>query len=85
MTNLNIPGLGTFDDVAAYVNGVGEAARAASRELARADTATKNAALSAIASAIRRDATKVIVANAEDIAQAKAAGHDPAFIDRLTL
>ena len=28
MTNLNVPGLGTFADVGAYMHGVGEAARA---------------------------------------------------------
>jgi hypothetical protein len=39
------PGLGTFADVAAYMRGVGEAARAASRVLARADTAAKDRAL----------------------------------------
>ena len=38
MTNLAVPGLGTFADVGAYMQGVGEAARAAARELARADT-----------------------------------------------
>jgi hypothetical protein len=31
MTNLNVPGLGTFADVGAYMQGVGEAARAAAR------------------------------------------------------
>ena len=41
MTNLAVPGLGTFDDVAGYMRGVGEAARAAARVLARADTAAR--------------------------------------------
>ena len=45
MTNLNVPGLGTFDDIAAYIESVGNAARNAARALARADTASKNAAL----------------------------------------
>ena len=35
--------------VAAYMDRVGAAARAAARELARADTATRNAALAAMA------------------------------------
>src|SRR5262249_34963891 len=73
------------DDVAAYVAGVGEAARKASRELARASTAAKNAALTATAAAIRRDEARLIAANKHDIAAARAAGHDDAFIDRLTL
>jgi glutamate-5-semialdehyde dehydrogenase len=85
MTNLAIPGLGTFADVAAYMQAVGEAARAASRALARADSATKDRALAAIATAIRRDAAKLLAANAEDVAAAKASGADAAFVDRLTL
>jgi glutamate-5-semialdehyde dehydrogenase len=85
MSNLAIPGLGTFPDVAAYMQGVGEAARAASQAVARADTRAKDAALSAIAAAIRRDAAKLLAANAEDVAAAKASGADAAFVDRLTL
>ncbi len=85
MTNLNIPGLGTFADVAAYMAGVGAAARAAARELARASTSAKNAALAAMASAIRRDEGTLLVANAEDVAAARAGGHDAAFVDRLVL
>jgi glutamate-5-semialdehyde dehydrogenase len=85
MTNLNIPGLGTFADVAAYMQGVGKTARAASRHLARADTAAKDAALAAMAAALRRDKSKLAAANAADVAAARAAGHDAAFVDRLTL
>ncbi len=85
MTNLAIPGLGTFADVAAYMLGVGEAARAAARVLARADSAAKDRALTAIAAAIRRDARKLLAANAEDVAAAKSSGADAAFVDRLTL
>ncbi len=65
--------------------GVGAAARTAARELARADTAAKNAALHAMAAAIRRDEAKLAAANADDVAAAKAAGQDAAFVDRLTL
>ncbi|HQU48060.1 MAG TPA: glutamate-5-semialdehyde dehydrogenase [Casimicrobiaceae bacterium] len=85
MTNLAVPGLGTFADVPAYMRSVGEAARAAARVLARADTAAKNRALVAMAGAIRRDAAKLLAANAEDVAAARAAGHDAAFVDRLSL
>ena len=85
MTNLAIPGVGSFADVAAYMQGVGEAARAASRTLARADTSAKDRALAAIAAAIRRDAAQLLAANAEDVAAAKASGADAAFVDRLTL
>jgi glutamate-5-semialdehyde dehydrogenase len=64
---------------------MGRAARAAARELARADTATKNRALQAMAQAIRNQKDALLSANKEDLASAKAAGRDAAFIDRLTL
>jgi glutamate-5-semialdehyde dehydrogenase len=85
MTNLNVPGLGTFDDVAAYMRGVGEAARNAARSIARADTAAKNTALEVMASAIRRDEARLLAANAEDVAAARTAGSAAAFVDRLML
>ena len=46
--------------------------------LARADTATKNAALAAMAAAIRRDQGALLAANAEDVRTAREAGHDAA-------
>jgi len=81
MTNLNVPGL----DLPAYMREVGERARAASRLLARAPTAAKNAALEAIALAIIRDQKGLLSANAQDVAAARGAGSDEAFVDRLTL
>ncbi len=85
MTNLDVPGLADAADVASYMRAVGVAARAAARELARADAGAKDRALGAIAAAIRRDAAQLLAANARDVAAAKAAGEDPAFVDRLTL
>jgi glutamate-5-semialdehyde dehydrogenase len=85
MTNLNVPGLADVSDIAAYMRGVGEAARAAGREVARADTNTKNIALLGMAAALRRDEARLLAANTQDVAAAKTAGHDAAFIDRLTL
>jgi glutamate-5-semialdehyde dehydrogenase len=85
MTNLNVPGLADATDVAAYMRAVGEAARAAARDLARADTSAKNRALHAIAPAIRREEARLLAANREDVAAAQAAGLDAAFVDRLTL
>ena len=85
MTNLNIPGLAGVADVAAYMHAVGEAARRAAREIARADTATKDRALRAMAAAIRVGEPALLAANAEDVARARAAGQDAAFVDRLTL
>jgi glutamate-5-semialdehyde dehydrogenase len=81
MTNLNVPGL----DLPAYMREVGERARAASRLLARAPTAAKNAALEAIALAIIRDQKSLLAANAQDVAAAHGAGSDAAFVDRLAL
>src|SRR5260370_6221031 len=72
-------------DIKSYMLEVGRRARAASREVARADTDTKNRALLAAAKAARRDAKKLLAANAEDLKSAQAAGKDAAFIDRLTL
>jgi glutamate-5-semialdehyde dehydrogenase len=81
MTNLNVPGL----DLPAYMREVGERARAASRILARAPAAAKNAALEAIALAIIRDEKSLLAANAQDVAAARGAGSDAPFVDRLTL
>src|SRR5438552_3238652 len=72
-------------DIKSYMLEVGRRARAASREVARADTASKNRALFAAAKAVRRDVRKLLAANAEDVKTARAAGKDAAFIDRLTL
>jgi glutamate-5-semialdehyde dehydrogenase len=64
---------------------MGRRAREASRAMARADTATKNRSLAAIAAAIRRERGPILAANAQDVAGARAAGKDAAFVDRLTL
>jgi glutamate-5-semialdehyde dehydrogenase len=81
MTNLSVPGL----DLSVYMQDVGERARVAARVLARASTQAKNAALEATAAAIERDSAKFSAANDKDVAGARAAGEDAAFIDRLTL
>jgi len=70
-------------DIPAYMHGLGQAARTASRALARADTNAKNRALAVMAAAIRRDATALLAANTADVDAAKAAGLDSAMIDRL--
>ncbi|MDO5104139.1 MAG: glutamate-5-semialdehyde dehydrogenase [Lautropia sp.] len=75
----------TTEDTAAYMQGLGRAARAASRLLARASTAQKNQALLALARRIDEARPMLIEANAHDLAQAREAGHDAAFVDRLAL
>ena len=72
-------------DIAAYMQQLGQAARAASRETARADASTKNLALTTIAAAILRDRDALLAANQADLAAARAAGMEAAMLDRLTL
>ena len=72
-------------DVQTYMHGVGRQARAASRAIARADTATRNRALEGMARAIEHDAQRLIDANARDLEAARRQKLDAAMIDRLTL
>ena len=72
-------------DIKAYMQDMGRAARLASRAVARADSKAKNLALTVMAQAIQRDAAKLLAANAEDMAAARAAGLDEALLDRLEL
>ncbi len=64
---------------------IGRAARVASRVVAKAVPRTKNAALLAIAAAIRRDAPALKAANADDLEAARASGLDEVLLDRLAL
>jgi len=68
-----------------YMHTIGQAARHASRAMAKADTASKNRALGLIAAAIRRDAALLSAANQRDLDAARAAGLAPAMLDRLNL
>src|ERR1700682_3569088 len=77
--------LTTSADVRALMLAMGEAARAASRELARATTAAKNRALEEAADALVAREKTILAANAEDVKGARAEGRDDAFIDRLKL
>ena len=60
-------------------------ARAAAAELAKRTTAEKDAALLKIADRLEADKASIMEANAEDVANAKAAGIGAAMVDRLTL
>jgi glutamate-5-semialdehyde dehydrogenase len=85
MNDRAAPALDAAAGVAAYMQTIGAAARAAAAAMARADTAAKNAALLGIARALRRDQASLLAANAQDVDAARAAGSDAAFVDRLTL
>jgi glutamate-5-semialdehyde dehydrogenase len=72
-------------EVKTYIRGLGQAARAAARVLARAEPAAKNRALAAMAAEIRARQGELLAANRGDVEQAKKDGRDAAFVDRLTL
>jgi glutamate-5-semialdehyde dehydrogenase len=72
-------------DLAGLMRQIGRAAKAAARVLALAPTDQKDAALTAMAAAIRDHRDYILAANREDVAEAKAAGTTSAFLDRLAL
>ena len=73
------------EDIKKYMHQVGRQARAASRQMALADTSAKNRALEAIAQTILENSARLQADNARDTAAAAANGLDAAAIDRLTL
>jgi glutamate-5-semialdehyde dehydrogenase len=72
-------------DIAEVMRAIGTLARAAARALALAPSTQKDAALTAMAKALRAQATNILAANTEDLAEAKAGGANAAFLDRLKL
>ncbi len=72
-------------NVKQYMAELGQQARLASREIAKADTNTKNRALLAMADAIDASRAALVAANAEDLEQGRAKGLDDAMLDRLEL
>jgi glutamate-5-semialdehyde dehydrogenase len=72
-------------DLTELMNTLASRARDAARVLALASPEQKNKALDAIERAIRKQAAAILAANAEDVADVRASGATPAFIDRLTL
>jgi glutamate-5-semialdehyde dehydrogenase len=71
--------------VAQSVTDICRAAKAASRELARIDSATKDRALLAIAEALQERVHEILEANARDLEAGREAGLSPALMDRLAL
>jgi glutamate-5-semialdehyde dehydrogenase len=72
-------------DISGVMREIGLRARTASRVLALAPAEQKNRALAGMAAAVRARASAILAANAEDVAEAKAAGISGAFLDRLSL
>ena len=64
---------------------LGRQARAAARTLALASPAQKDRALELMADAVRAEKSRILSANTEDIAEARASGVTGAFLDRLSL
>ncbi|MGE8500261.1 MAG: glutamate-5-semialdehyde dehydrogenase [Pseudomonas sp.] len=73
------------ESVLDYMNRLGQAARDASRVVARASTAQKNRALEAAAAALDAARAELTAANEQDLAAGRANGLEPALLDRLAL
>jgi glutamate-5-semialdehyde dehydrogenase len=72
-------------DVSEAVLGIARRAKRASRTLATATRATKDAALNALADALIDSAAAIIAANALDLERGQANGTSSGLLDRLTL
>ena len=72
-------------DLQATIAHMGAAARAASSKMAAASTASKNAALLALAKALRGNDASLAQANVRDVEVARAAGLAAPLVDRLRL
>ena len=72
-------------DIAGLMREIGREAKRAARVLALAPTAQKDAALAAMAAAIRSGRDQILATNAEDMAEARASGATASFLDRLAL
>jgi len=72
-------------DIKGFVRQVALEAKAGARELGRATSNVKNAALLAMAKGLREAAAALLSANEADVKAAIAKGLSPAMIDRLTL
>jgi glutamate-5-semialdehyde dehydrogenase len=72
-------------DVTAAVRDVAGRAQVASRTLATATRATKDAALHALADALEAAADEIVTANADDLARGRERGLSDGLLDRLAL
>src|ERR1700710_1753263 len=72
-------------DVTSAVPAVAERAQIASRTLATATRATKDAALRAMSDALVGATAQIVEANAVDLERGRATGTSPGLLDRLAL
>lgn len=72
-------------NIESYMTAIGQRARQASRVLGIAETQQKNNALRLMASELERQQPTLLAENAKDVAEARRAGLDDAFVDRLLL
>ena len=72
-------------DIKQYMQQVGQQARAASRQMARASTNAKDTALLAIAAELEWNTEQLIEANGKDLKAGEERGLDAALLDRLEL
>jgi glutamate-5-semialdehyde dehydrogenase len=72
-------------NIESYMTAIGRRARHASRVLGIAETQQKNNALRLMASELERQQPTLLAENAKDVAEARRAGLDDAFVDLLLL
>ena len=75
----------TSSDLSQVMKELGLQARTAAQVLAQTPTLTKNAALNAMAQALREHAQAILTANGEDLRAAEKAGLKGSLLDRLKL
>ena len=75
----------TTENVAEIMQTIGQAAKAASMQLAIASTEQKQTAINAAARWLEKDADAVLAANALDMAAGQTSGLSSAMLDRLKL
>lgn len=83
--NLPLKSVEGATDIGPLMRDLGIRARAAARALALSPAERKDAALTAMAQALRANADTILAANADDVAEARARGTAASFLDRLTL
>ncbi|MCZ8174940.1 MAG: glutamate-5-semialdehyde dehydrogenase [Burkholderiaceae bacterium] len=77
--------MNAIDDIGVRMSALGAAARAAATCMAAAPTASKDAALRALARRLREAGPALAAANEQDLAAARAAGLAEPLVDRLRL